>query len=689
MAQGDITTILPGLRVPEVPETPRARVSSELVDGIADLARGVANVAQAGVDFRNRLKTAREEVLAEGDTDDTIAEKKFRERAVAERERVKTTHAERLGSHEPDFDSDAAQDEDIEAHIVRNGTRAAAIPRMQAQLIDELDGLVQTAVDGAAVGVTDRVRDRAMNRISRAVQSGLLTSDQALYVADGYDALVERRFLEQQAATDPAGARDTLRSRKDQSRIPPDEQQQLDTRFDTEARLKAADRQATITKLFDGVQQSLATGTPPDDGMIAELMAVAETDADENVRGVATAVRDGAQFAQSLGRMPVADAVKKVEEVYAGEKTASRDAKLAYGAGMVKVMQQRLSTDPLGFAMDQDVLDLEPVDFAAPDAEQFAARAKQARMIQQFYNLPSPTFLTPDEKGALADQFRAQDPDQKQMLMSVMSGALGKADAARLFSSLDNVSPAEAHLATLGIMGEGREETARRGFRGSKLMAEKAVTLPAESEFAATENEKLFGLFNAKQAKSRGAVIATARALYAERIVSRGLQGFDGEIYSQALNEALGQGSRGGGPASRHNVRIVLPLDMTEDEFNMRIDAVDDADVARMSAGGGKPVHVTLSGQVMPASADDIRKAYPVQAGYGRYRLSVTDPTQGPGQYLVDDRTQGYFEIEMGDPSRRPKARMVTDQIGRMQIQKRIEDVPPKKIEDRLPGAGS
>jgi hypothetical protein len=75
-----------------------------------------------------------------------------------------------------------------------------------------------------------------------------------------------------------------------------------------------------------------------------------------------------------------------------------------------------------------------------------------------------------------------------------------------------------------------------------------------------------------------------------------------------------------------------------------------------MSVGTGRPVHVTLSGKVMPATGAEIREAYPVQSGYGRFRLSMTDPDTEAPQYLVDEATGTFYEMDLSDPKRRPTA---------------------------------
>jgi hypothetical protein len=86
---------------------------------------------------------------------------------------------------------------------------------------------------------------------------------------------------------------------------------------------------------------------------------------------------------------------------------------------------------------------------------------------------------------------------------------------------------------------------------------------------------------------------------------------------------------------------------------------------------------VTLSGQVMKAGADEVKQAYPVQAGYGRYRLSTTDPGSEAPQLLVDTATGGFYEIDLGDPQKRPTA------MPELQVPKDQARVPPEG--DALP----
>ena len=112
-------------------------------------------------------------------------------------------------------------------------------------------------------------------------------------------------------------------------------------------------------------------------------------------------------------------------------------------------------------------------------------------------------------------------------------------------------------------------------------------------------------------------------------------------------------------------------------------------DLKKISVSGRAPIHVSLSGKPVPATAGDIRKGVLVQSGYGKYRVSMSNPDTGVAQYLADEQTGQYYEIDMADPAKRPD-RLVTEakssgrSFGGYQ-ETRIPALTVTKDESRLP----
>lgn len=649
-----VEQILPGgLRVPDVPESPRMPTRNAAVDGLVEFARTVAGVAKTISAYEARMRDVRQEIDASGITDHEQADGLYSSRAKEVREQVRAEYADDIKDAHADFDADADGVDAAGGHAVRARAMQRSVPEQRKQLADQLKGLAQDAVDGSGVGLSDAARQRAEQRVGKFMRAGFLSKEQAVQLMQGFDQLVEIKMAEQIGANDPAAARDHLVRTKDQSRIPPSDHDALVQQYDTAARAREADKAASVKQTLSLIDKSLVDGKAPDVAALAALATLAETSGDDNLIAVADAVRDGAGFAQKLARMPLAAAVAELRTAAQEDESPARDARLAYAQGTVKLMQDRLQDDALAFAGENGVLpELPVIDLAQAAAPELAERARQARMVQEFYKLPTLQLVTRAERGALSEQFRQADPDNKQVIMSRLAGAFGAGDASRLFSSLEGVAPAEAHLAALGVSGQGREDVARRGFRGAQALAQKGVSMPDDGEFAGIENELLWTLFDARHGEARSGVIAAARALYAERSITRGTLGFDAEGYRQDLHAALGRGPKGGGMAMRHGAKVLLPLDMTETDFNAQIDNLSDQAMAKASLGGA-PVHVSLDGKAVKASLADVKNAYPVQSGYGRWKFSVTNPQKGAPQFLLDDKTGGYFTLDLSDSSRR------------------------------------
>ena len=320
----------------------------------------------------------------------------------------------------------------------------------------------------------------------------------------------------------------------------------------------------------------MRTGKVPAPEVLDSLDGLIADDADPVVLGAVKGVKKAMGTVARMGRMPLTGARATLETAVQKAQGPERDALLSFGNGLLRDMQQSLADDPLSFASERGVLDLEPLDFNATGPEVFAARAKQARMVQAYYGLDKVTFLTAQERAGLGEAFSKAEPEAKAQMMQQVAQAFGRDNGAKLFREIDGVAPVEAHLATLAAHGGGREEMARRGFVGQKLLKEKGVTLPDESALGAVEAEVIGSLFDARMSKTRGEVIATARALVAERMVTRGLQGFDDAAYRDALQSAMGKGKDGGGPATWNGRKVLLPMDMDENTLQEHMAGLTD-----------------------------------------------------------------------------------------------------------------
>jgi len=691
----NITMIAPSMRVPEVPTNPRVSVNQDLAQGLMDFARGVDRVAAARSAYTGDLRKVREEIIAEPSTDFQDKTRKFVKQARLARERH---HADpntgpRTPAEKEAFDADAdAVDQSFSSDVERRSFEKA-LPEIRDRLFGDLSGLASDAVMDDTGRADVHLRRLAVENVDRHVQAGILNPEERDLAIQSFDAAVQDNAVRRAAERDPAMGLALLDQPGSYPALSDAHKATLREGFDTAVKAK----QAGLRGELDAAMQDLASAyhgkTVPTADVVASIARLADATGDPRAKRAAAAADAGLSFTRKLGRMPLEDGVKIWQQLEASpDQTPERDAALTFGSAFLKDMDKRLNADPLGFAAEQGFADVEPLDLANADPLALRDRAKTAQMVAAFYRLPEPQYLTSDERQSLGASFKGADPAQKLKIMSDVTAAFGGAASGKLFREMDGVAPAEAHLANLALLGQGREAVARRGFMGQQAIEQKSVTMPTDAEFAPVEGRQIGAMFDVRLTRTRAQLIGAARALYAERAVSLGLQGFDPIEYGKALDEAAGRSADGGGIGVRNGQRVMLPMDMTQDRFNASFDGMQDGDLAKVSVTGGVPVHVTLSGKVMPATAAEVRGAYPVVAGNGRYRFSMTDPATGRPQYLADGQTGNIWEMDLSDARKRPNfdVQFVGGHGG---AGKKLVPVPvPKpapKMQDRVPqGAG-
>lgn len=684
MSAGEITQIMPSLKVPEVPTGPRAHPNSDLAQGIMDLARGLDRVAAAQSQFTGRARAARDAAAAQDSTDFEGVRRGYQQDVDAARNEI----GNKLQS--PDERQQFARTADAIGAAYGDHVSATAFDKAQQLMLErlggELSGLARDAAHAGVGGVHLTLRKVASDSIERLVRAGVLDRNMAHDYLAGFDSAVDENRLRSLAAVNPERARMLLDGDGGASLLP-DRRQALRDEFATASAWHTADREARLKTLIGDLGRSLQGGARPPVEMLDELSNIAAATQNPDAAKAVAAARAGVGFAERLGRMPPEDAAAMLARLdKEAPASPEKDAALAYGQGMLRDMTRELARDPLSFAAAQGILDPPAIDWQQVTPEDLQVRAREAQAVTQFYRLDKSSYVTESERAGLGQALKAADPDRKMALMSAVRQALGP-EAAGLFASVGETAPAEAHLAALATFGNGREEVARRGFRGARAIADKAVSLPPEWDLGRVENAQIGTIFDARQSAARSQVIAAARALYAERAVSKGLADFDPVEYGRALHQAMGMTETGGGVAVRNGRRYILPMEMTQQAMDLALERMTPDDLKAWSGTGGQPVHVTLSGEVVPAKPEDVRGAVLVQSGYGRYRVSMTDPDRGAPQYLVDDKTGSYWELSLADPARQPRFAAVAVPAGRFHdSQQRLERVPaPPKDQSRVP----
>ena len=269
--------------------------------------------------------------------------------------------------------------------------------------------------------------------------------------------------------------------------------------------------------------------------------------------------------------------------------------------------QQRLRTDPIGWAAEQGVVTLAPLDASQPDS--YAARVRAVDTARaRFGGSVSP--LTPAEVEALSSQLDKGTPDQKLQVLSQLGG-LGKYRG-QAMQQLAGDNPTYGHVGRL-IGAVGGAGTARDALEGMEL-AKKTPKL-----FEGNTKSVVLG----EAAAVLGRLPDVLRALpgvsdgiFAARRSRAGLTEWDEDGYRRALNAGLGayqdrSGVMRGGLGEWNGTAVLLPDSVSQDEFEDGMEAATIAPDAAPRDRRGKPL-----------TMDDLRGQTIVTLGAGVYGFS-------------------------------------------------------------------
>ncbi|MGH7176648.1 MAG: hypothetical protein ACREJC_04645, partial [Tepidisphaeraceae bacterium] len=276
----------------------------------------------------------------------------------------------------------------------------------------------------------------------------------------------------------------------------------------------------------------------------------------------------------------------------------------------------------------------------------FAQRRLLGNAIAEKWNVPVKYFTDRERADLAATLERGEINSRMDLIQSIQQG-FGYEDAPLALAEIgDSGSDVTAHIAGLSLVSG--PDVARLAFRGQDAIAAKAVAPPTNDEIEGTVDTELGTALPSYLARERGQVLETAKAIYAARTIDKGLTTFDAAEFTQALQLATGRRPDGRGGIGTYNERkLILPTSLNDGEFAEVMEALSGPALVRHSFGGGAPVHVDLAGNRVPATHEDVKEGFLVPVGPGRYRVSVTDPTESVPQFLLDEKTGRHFVLDL------------------------------------------
>ncbi len=424
-------------------------------------------------------------------------------------------------------------------------------------------------------------------------------------------------------------------------------------RAEADARREAADQRREVGQRIEDASALLRSGvTIPADrlgALVADAHRVGRDALAINIQTLGIHNLVNTQFAGNSPKAladhvhdldaKIADAGPNASPMMTAERDASRE--------LLGTMTTELRTDPLGWASRAGTAKVQPIDWSNPTT--FQARVPIARNTAAHYGV-EPTYLTAEEKAQLSATVATATPDQKMLIARNLNTGFGT-DAPQAIKSAGQ-NGLFTHAAGLAGYGGPYTDIARRIFVGQQLAKDGSKVLPSADKIDALATSTL-GRSLAFQGQTRANAIQAADALYIERAARRGLtkDDWDEKLWTQGLNEALGQaGSSGGlytpgsagvrGYVRSNKAAVVLPVGMEGGRFDDLLYNMTDHELATASVGGKPPRDI----QGRPVDLSTFQGATLFSAGDGKYLVSLD---RNGSQFLRGSGRNGYYVLDM------------------------------------------
>jgi hypothetical protein len=268
-----------------------------------------------------------------------------------------------------------------------------------------------------------------------------------------------------------------------------------------------------------------------------------------------------------------------------GFADAQRNYQTVYSA--VATEMKNRNDDPMKFAIREGIGEVDELDLNNPQqlSLQLSLRSMVAQGISQEYQLPYQPF-TNQEVETLKNQIPGMSVDQQIELIESIQSGLGDntAEPMAQFAGKDDIF---AHVGGLLAAG-GSRQTARDILRGREYAAAnpKAVDkMGREMHF-----QEYVGGAMVNMPEVAAATKKAADNLYYIRALQKGsAETFDTDIYESTIDEVMGH-KEDSAVYEYNDQRLILPIGIGEDQFEDKLDSLQDNDLKRISVNGKAPV---------------------------------------------------------------------------------------------------
>ena len=314
-------------------------------------------------------------------------------------------------------------------------------------------------------------------------------------------------------------------------------------------------------------------------------------------------------------------------------------------------MTQRVREDPMsagvefGIVKDTPITVMAALTGEAEDAELLRAevvpRIEAAEAVASHFQVPV-TLLSDEEANVLLNTLNeASSTAQLSMLNSIFT-AFTQDYAADVFAQLGDKNKTIGHIA--GLFYRNNHQFASEALRGIELLKDGYKT----PGFIPTETQPIFNEYIGKAFSVQPEALTTgteiAKAIYAKRAQSRGLEEFDSDLWTDSINAAYGGKDGRGGIQEVFGDKVLLPSGVSVEQIEAALNTITPERLAQVSEGIvlGEDLFNSI---FLPEDADD--------------EVDLTDESVSPAprrtsrfndDYSIISTGYGTYAIVFGEP---------------------------------------
>ncbi len=285
-----------------------------------------------------------------------------------------------------------------------------------------------------------------------------------------------------------------------------------------------------------------------------------------------------------------------------------------------------VQADPMAYADRTGLTALQPVDaFSAPSLQ---VRAQSANTVASKYGTPF-RLWTEQEVETLTQQMAVATPEERVAFARSITDALPGNQSASAFQQLSKTDTGLAYVGGMVSQDPRLTATAVTIERGRRLRMENKDWLKGKQLYE-RDIDATFNAYEPVLAVLADGTMGAVKEAALSDFAARGGQTVDD--FSESLNRVLGKVGDGGGIQRVNGFDTLLPVGVTDNDFEDAISRMDVNSLSNLSRTGLPPVY--SDGSIV--SPQDFEDAQFIAVANNRYRVLIQDG------YLTDINSQPY-----------------------------------------------